>query len=776
MVAILLTLARPSGTVRGQDAGSPLPIEELLSTPTFAPATVPVFSADGAELAYAVTDNRRKPAFDERRSYESGVPPYALGSDVWITQVPGGASRNLTGGHGNSWAPSWSPDGRRLAFLSDRSSGLSIGQTHLWVWERASGEFRQASDVPVMDAWVHLGRLEWLTDNRTVLVKTYPERMSPATYASVVMRGSRRANSMADTGASAQVFQFDPADPDSASRAEPTNLDALLGELALIDVETGAVRRITGPTRLCGYALSPDRRMLAWAVATRFERPGSHQILVDLTRYDLQKGEARRLVSEARLADGFPNFPLFSWSPTSRSIAYRTGGAGTSDEIYLVSLDGRPARRLASGPVLERAYLDGHPLWDQTGSQVFFLRDGAVWRARVDAGGAVLLAKDPGRTLGLMEQGAGKLWSPNGGRSTIVFTMNKSTKQGGMARVDLASGTITQLREEAKWYPLNPSTSPAVTPDGKAVAYLAEDPLHPSNFWLAEGDGDPRPRQLTHLGADLARPGGGVARVIEWRSLDGDTLQGALIYPSGYRPGTRYPLIVKVYGGTDVSDDINRFGFAPAPIESLQLFASRGYAVLLAESRLHVGTPALDLTGSVMPGIDKAVALGVADPARIGITGHSYGGYNTLVLITRSRRFSAAVMRAGFGDLMAAYGGLAPDGTNYLVPWAERGQGRMGGTPWEVRERYIENSPIFDLDRVEAPLLIIHGGEDWPFLADEVFTGLRRLGKRVEYARYVGEGHWEGDWSWGNQADYLRRMIAWFDRYLKADRVVSRQH
>jgi dipeptidyl aminopeptidase/acylaminoacyl peptidase len=98
----------------------------------------------------------------------------------------------------------------------------------------------------------------------------------------------------------------------------------------------------------------------------------------------------------------------------------------------------------------------------------------------------------------------------------------------------------------------------------------------------------------------------------------------------------------------------------------------------------------------------------------------------------------------------------------------------MGGNPWDFRARYIENSPIFYLDRVETPLLIIHGSKDDAvpsFLADEVFTGLRRLGKTVTYVRYEGESHWEGSWSYANQIDVLQRVLGWFDRYLKtADR------
>jgi dipeptidyl aminopeptidase/acylaminoacyl peptidase len=770
---VLTLLVLPAASVRAQEVIPPLPIEVLLDSPTLGSATVPAFSADGSLLAYTVTDNRRRPGFDQEQSYRSGVPSYALGDDVWITEVPGGISRNLTGGDGNNWAPSWSPDGRKLAFLSDRAGGSPGGQTHLWTWDRAAGTLRQASDLPVMDPWVHLGRLEWLADSRTVVVKTYPEGMSPGTYASVVLEGARQASLTADT-TSAQVFRFDPTEQDSIPRTDPTNLNALLGALALVNVETGAIRRISEAVRLSGYSISPDRRRLAWAVATRFESPGSHRILVDLIGYDLETGQSRRLVTGAPLAHGYPIAPLFSWSPSSRAIAYRTNGVGLKDQVYLVSAEGAARRRVADGPILERAFQDAHPLWDERGERLFFLRDGAIWRVAADGGGASLLTRVPDRKCRLIEHGVGHLWSPDGGRSTIVFTMNVATKDGGLARVDLRSGAVTQLVEEARWYPLNAGTTPAVTPDGKAVVYVSEDPQHPPNLWLAQGVGRPHPRQLTEIGADAAPLGAGLAKAIDWRSLDGDTIRGALIYPAGYRPGVRYPLIVKLYGGTDVSDDMNRFGFAPAPIENLQVFTSRGYAVLLAESRLRVGTPVLDLTGSVMPGIDKAIDLGVADPTRIGITGHSYGGYNTLVLITQSRRFKAAVMRAGFGDLVTAYGGLSPDGTNYLVPWAERGQGRMGGTPWEVRERYIENSPIFYLDRVQTPLLIIHGGEDWPFLADQVFTGLRRLGKRVEYARYAGEGHWEGEWSRSNQRDYLKRVIGWFDRYLKGDVSTSR--
>jgi dipeptidyl aminopeptidase/acylaminoacyl peptidase len=350
-----------------------------------------------------------------------------------------------------------------------------------------------------------------------------------------------------------------------------------------------------------------------------------------------------------------------------------------------------------------------------------------------------------------------------------MMTLNPTTKRMGFARVDVTDGSVTSLFEGDQDIAAGYSP-PMVTPDRRTLIYQAEDADHARNYWLAQIGKLSHPRPLTDLALEVTRYGMGSAQIIQWHSIDGDTLRGVLIYPSDYRPGVRYPLIVKVYGGEDLSDDLNRFGYGIAPFENLQVFASRGYAILLADSRLHVGTPMFDLLKSVMPAVDRAIELGIADPARIGIMGHSYGGYSTLALIAQSSQFRAAIMRAGFGDLISAYGELSPSGANYELALAERGQLRMGGTPWQYRQRYIDNSPIFFLDRIRTPLLITHGDADpsvASFLSDEVFTGLRRLGQRVEYVRYAGEGHWEGNWSLANQIDALTRMVVWFDRYLK---------
>jgi dipeptidyl aminopeptidase/acylaminoacyl peptidase len=263
----------------------------------------------------------------------------------------------------------------------------------------------------------------------------------------------------------------------------------------------------------------------------------------------------------------------------------------------------------------------------------------------------------------------------------------------------------------------------------------------------------------------------GKAQLIDWLSDDGNRLQGVLLLPSTYRHGKRYPLVVYTYGGVSLSDHFDRFGLAGSGPVNMQLLATRGYAVLLPDAPQHVGTPMLDLAKAILPGVNKAIELGIADPNRLAVMGHSYGGYTTLSLIVQTQRFKAAISISGASDLIGSYGEMEENGSAFGVAVAERGQEAMGGTPWQRREAYIENSPFFYFERIQTPLLIIQGSTDTavaPFLGDQIFVALRRLGKEAEYARYEGEDHSPSqEWSYGHQVDLAYRIIRWLDTHLK---------
>ena len=762
VACVYLTVPAPA---EAQDSLRPLPIEALLTAPRLVPVGSPSVSPGGSLIAYTVVVPRRW-----RTVAHSGVPWYAVGGDIWVSRVEGGLTRRITSGVGSSWGPSWSPDGRRLAFLSTAPDGPEERTIHLWVWEPGGGGLRQVKSVQALDPWARLGRLEWLADSRTVVMKAYPDGAAGGAYEAALSARASHPRNEPDSGATVRLYRYDPAEGDPASSPGANNLDALLGNLVLADVEAGSVRRIAEGVRLCTYALSPDRNKLAWAVAKRFARPESHQILVDLYVHDLTSGKSRRVAADLPLIAAYPTAPVFSWSPTSRAIAYRTNGPGApNEEVYAVGINGRAAKRLAEGAPREHTFEDQRPLWTSDGASLVFARGGALWRVKADGTEQAVKAVTSRVSLRMIERGTGELWSI-GDSSAVLITGDPATKRMGFALANLRSGIITPLLQEARWYDTTLGSPPVVTADGNSVVYVTSAAREPPDLWYARIGHPLRPRRITEIAPELGRFSGGGATAIEWRGLEGDTLHGALIYPAGHRPGTRYPLIVQVYGGSSISDDLNRFGSALDPVENVQVLASRGYAVLLADSKVRVGAPTLELLKTVLPGVDRAVELGVADPRRLGIIGHSFGGYSALALLVQTQRFNGAIMRGGFGDLGGLYGQLSLDGRSHNLPWVEEGQGSMGGSPWEVRERYVENSPLTYLDRVTTPLLIVHGGEDktvGPFLADEIFVGLRRLDKRVEYARYAGEGHWEAGWSLPNQLDYLNRVIAWFDRHVK---------
>lgn len=765
VVSAFLTLALPQSFAARESV--PLALEDALRFRQFADLTRISLSPDLNWAAFTVRENRRSRTVDDRTWALTGIRDIFTGTDVYILNLHSGASRRLTEGQFDNFQTIWSPNSRYLAFISDRDGSH---QAKVWVWDAMRENTRKVADLSVRQ----LGLIAWTPDSRKIIAPVLPEGMSAERYAEELMSGSVAKvppRSTDVSGSTVVVFRAN-VDKTISHRLEgtdPWSLNIFLRDLAWIDVEDGSTT-IVARGKIAGYGISPDGSKIAYSVPKRFETPGSQQTLFDLFTAALDGSHKQLLASDARLDyDG----ASFSWSPDSKHIAYyafREGGLETDTaDYYVVSATGGvpqdvthsvPEQRLPARSTL--------PLWDSTGEHIYFIRNGALWIAGNHLESSEL-SNIPGRQiLKLIPRSQGSLWTPQT-NSTIVVTSDRTGKQDGFFRVDLTTGQNTKLLEAGQCYSCaNMDQQFQVTRDGDNVAYLAEDAENSPDLFLSDSSFS-QPRKLTHLNPQYDKIKMGSARLVSWLSDDGEPLHGALLLPSSYAPDRRYPLIVWVYGGKNRSDHFDQFGFEGQGPFNLQLLATRGYAVLLPDAPQHVGTPMLDVLKTVLPGVNKIIELGIADPERLGIIGHSYGGYSTLCLITQTNRFSAAVEADGEADLLAGYGGMDDRGTSYGIALEEEGQGAMGGTPWQFRERYIENSPVFHLDRIETPLLIVHGGDDTairPFLGDEVFVDLRRLGKQVEYAKYLDEEHSPLGWSYGNQMDFCQRMIEWFNSHL----------
>ncbi len=305
--------------------------------------------------------------------------------------------------------------------------------------------------------------------------------------------------------------------------------------------------------------------------------------------------------------------------------------------------------------------------------------------------------------------------------------------------------------------------------DGKVVAMAAQTPAHPSEVFMWALS-ERAPRRLTTSNPWLSAMRLAAQEVVKFKARDGLALEGLLIHPLDAKKGERAPLILAVHGGPEGH---YRNGWLTSYSEPGQVAAARGFAVFypnyrgstgrgVAFSKMGQGDPAGKEFDDLVDAVDHLVAAGVADRAKVGVTGGSYGGYATAWCSTRySDRFAAGVMFVGISDLVSKAGTTDIPMEEFLVHalrW-----------PWEDWKLMLERSPITYADRSRTPLLILDGKEDprvHPSQSLVLYRYLKQEGKApVRLVLYPGEGH--GNRFAAHRLDYNLRAIRWMEHYLK---------
>ncbi len=286
------------------------------------------------------------------------------------------------------------------------------------------------------------------------------------------------------------------------------------------------------------------------------------------------------------------------------------------------------------------------------------------------------------------------------------------------------------------------------------------------DYWLADPEMKPIER-LTDLNEQTKDYKFGNTEFITWSDPDGTKQTGILYTPEDYDPTKKYPMIVYFY--ETMSQDIFMF-YPPAPTTSTinpSMYVSRGYVVFMPDIRYEIGWPGKSCLNIVESGTKYLIDKGVADPERVGVQGHSWGGYQVAYLITQTDIFKCACSETAVANMTSAYTGLRAGAGKPRMFMYESTQSRIGGTLWEKQENYIKNSPLFFLDKVTTPLLSRHSDADEavPYSQGlELFLGLKRLGKEVWMFNYKGDGH--NIKKREIAVDWSRRMDEYFDYYL----------
>jgi len=258
----------------------------------------------------------------------------------------------------------------------------------------------------------------------------------------------------------------------------------------------------------------------------------------------------------------------------------------------------------------------------------------------------------------------------------------------------------------------------------------------------------------------------GKSELMHYINADGKKLRAILTKPENFDPAKKYPLMVYIY--EELSEGLHTYR-APNPGTSINItrYVSNGYIVLQPDIVYDTGYPGESAEKCVIPAVNTVVAQGYIDSKRIGIQGHSWGGYQITHLITRTDMFAAVQAGASVSNMISAYGGIRWGTGMSRAFQYEKTQSRIGQPPWDAPLQFIENSPIFWVEKVHTPYLTIHNDEDdavpW-YQAIEFFSALRRLGKEAYFFNYNGEPH--GLRNRDNMKHWTVHQDEFFDHFL----------
>ncbi len=663
----------------------------------------PRISPDGRRVAFVVT------------TIDEGKHEYR--SSIWVAPIGGGEAMRFTSGTANAHSPCWSPDGRWLAFVTDREGELSSkdaqeqkkqgkGKGQIWLIPGDGGEAHQLTFMP------HgASNPTWSPDSKRMVF-------------------------------SAEVGPLDEETEDGKTLPKVRVIDRLLyrldgvgfiyerrQHLFLVDASGGEPKQLTdGDWDDKDPTWSPDGMHIAFASSRAEDRwrlpcPEIYILSIENEQGGEGTGELRCLT------DGTRSCFSPSWSPDGKTIAFLAKPklrSGNHSELFTID---------ALAPHTELKCLTGEfeggcSDWtnsDMTNEQMM---PAPIWS--MDCQTLYILAAQRGatRVYAVDREGTGK--------------QPPTLTPGNMHVMDFS---IDRSRSTA--------------------AILIENPTHVAEIFVSSMSALGELRQLTKFNdalfdeLELATP-----EYMPYTGIDGWPMDGWILKPRGFDASKKYPLILEIHGGPNTQYG---YGF----MHEMQVLVAAGYVVLFTNPRGSLGYGrdfALAVRGEwavkdsldIMAGVDAVIEKGYIDEQRLGVIGGSYGGFMTSWLIGHTDRFRAAVTDRSVIDRFSFFGSSD-------IGW-DFTDDDMEVTPWDDPERYMRMSPITYIKNIHTPVLIIHSESDLRCnieQSEQLFAALKYMGREALFVRFEGQSH--GLSRGGHpklRKERLRHIQEWFEKYL----------
>ena len=731
---------------------------EPASAPAAAPASPGVFTIDDALDMRTVTvgdvtkDGRWMAAtISTRRDglgtdyFRDSDPTYVRDTkaQVVLIDVTTGAQRPIFPDKRTVKSLAWSPDGTRLAMLALRGEFFEPV-----IWERNGGKVTTVK-IPAGQYVAETSDLRWKPDG------------SGLVFSLRTLEWRKHAQEQFARLTKGPVFVQSSADPFLAWD-DVRRLPALRS-IAAYDLRSAKVTELVPERRVNGYTLSRDGAVLTFT-----------EDLAEKTLYDAGPGAGSKLWVK-QLPAGEPKVLLPNtrqmnvvWAPDGRKYAYAREG-----RVFVASVDDTAGRQVA-GPVAaagERRTAGASPDTSKAA------RD-SVARARFTpvrfspGGDALLVSNSQGQWLQDLASGTRELvvaapdstdmeaprttvlaWSEDG-RMIYLGTASRTKWERGVLRYDRQSKQTRELIRDGRTY-----SGLRLLDDGRTALLNIAEGNRPAEIHVTDLELGSM-RKLVDANPQLRAKQFGRTELLTYLDADGKKRYGVVYYPSGYVAGRAYPTVFNIY--EEFFDD--------SFDATANVLTANGYVVVKPSVGFDIGYPGEAWLKGVTAAANKLVEMGVADSARLGVHGTSYGGYATNLLITQTPRFKAAINISGKVDLISFYTDSPRLGVRNITA-AERSQDRIGATLWQQPQKYVQHSAVMFADRITTPLLIITGDQDQNVPArnsGEMYYALRRLGKEVVWVNYMKSGHGTPGTNVEDFTDYHQRILQWYDKYLKA--------